>query len=302
MKKRQRNKMLTLFIAVVLLILVTSSVITQIFSKKFLTDIANAMETVLSAHANKKSNTSFTYDFSSNETLEEASSITNSTDPNWWLSSGGYFYMNNNIGETTQGALPTNDPWRIKYLRTNSVDTDNGYYPQNIFRLVSKNQWLNYQQQVYYQINKDNLSSSPRRNASNGLFLFNRYQDQDNLYYTGVRVDGTAVIKKKIHGTYYTMAYKQYFSGSPYHINTNPNLLPKNAWLGLRSIVTTNPDGTVGIKLFVDNGKTGNWILAVSATDDGKSYGGAVLYNYGHLGIRTDFMDVKFSDYEVKPL
>src|SRR5260370_8255337 len=180
MKKIQRNKMLTLLIAVVLLILVTSSVITQIFSKKFLTDIANALETVLPPHAKKKSNTALTYDFSSNETLEEASSITNSTDPNWWLSSGGYFYMNHNIGETTQGALPTNDTWRIKYLRTNPVDTGHGYYPQNIFRLVSKNQCLNYKQQVYYQINKDNIISSPKINQSNGQFLLNLYHDKDN--------------------------------------------------------------------------------------------------------------------------
>jgi len=111
-----------------------------------------------------------------------------------------------------------------------------------------------------------------------------------------------AMIKKKINGRYYTMAFKQYFSGSPYNINTNPNLLPKNTWLGLRSVVTTDPDGTVSIKLFIDNGKKGHWILAVSATDDGKSYGGAVFSKYGYLGIRTDFMDVEFSDYEVKPL
>jgi len=286
---------------VVILIIVSTLLITQILSNKFLTDIANAMVTVLFAH-NKKSNTAFTNDFFSNDTLEEASSITNSKNPNWWLSSGGYFHMTNNIGETTQGALPTNDPWRIKYLRTNPQDTDNGYYPQNIFRLVSKKKWLNYQQQVYFQINRDNLSSSKNRNASNGLFLFNRYQNQDNLYYTGVRVDGMAMIKKKINGRYYTMAFKQYFSGSPYNINTNPNLLPKNTWLGLRSVVTTDPDGTVSIKLFIDNGKKGHWILAVSATDDGKSYGGAVFSKYGYLGIRTDFMDVEFSDYEVKPL
>jgi len=295
----------------------TTSIVTNA-KKKFPTDVENDMETVLSAQDGKNKRfikvtptpitilspigTVYASNFPTNETLQEANNLTNSTDLNWWLSSGAYFYMSNDIDETNQGNLPTNDTWRIEYSQTNPVDTDNGYHPQNIFRLVNKNQWLNYQQQVYYLINKDNLSSSPRRNGSNGLLLFNRYQDQDNLYYTGIRVDGAVVIKKKMNGIYYTMAYVPFFSGSPYNSNTNPNLLPKNVWIGLKSIVITNPNGTVTIKLYVDKGKTGNWILAASAIDNGISYGGAVINSYGHGGIRTDFMDVEFSNYEVNPL
>ena len=39
------------------------------------------------------------------------------------------------------------------------------------------------------------------------MLLFNRYQDGQTLYYGGVRVDGAAVIKKKLAGVYTTLAY-----------------------------------------------------------------------------------------------
>lgn len=240
----------------------------------------------------------FHYAFSKDGKLEEVGSMSQSNSPYWWLSSGAYMYLKSGIGKTIQGDLPRFDKWRLIFSASNSGETDNGYHPQNIFRMPTRNKWQNFRQEIYFKINKDNLSASPNRNASNGLLLFNRYQDGNNLYYTGIRVDGAAVIKKKINGAYYTMAYKPFF-GTGYNRDTNFNLLPKNVWIGLRSEVKTNTDGTVNIKVYVDNGKTGDWVLAAEATDDGKSSGGAAILNEGYAGIRTDFMDVEFDDFRM---
>jgi len=248
-------------------------------------------------------NSPFHYAFSVNGTLSEAGSMDESSSSYWWLNSGGYFYLTNGIGETIQGDLPALNKWRVAYSISNPEDTDNGYHPQNIFRLVSRSKWQNFQQEAYLQIERDQLSSSPNRNASNGLLLFNRYQDSATLYYTGIRVDGYAVIKKKINGVYYTMAYNPIVTGvAPYNRDANPNLLPKNIWIGLRSQVKTNSDGTVSVKLYMDRGKTGNWTLVAQATDNGKSYGGAPILNAGFGGIRTDFMDVQMDDYQMTSL
>ena len=244
----------------------------------------------------------FHYTFSVDGTLNEGGNINETPSPYWWLNSGGQLFLKDHVGKTVQGELDKSNEWRLHYATSNPLDTDGGYHPQNIFRLVLRSQWQNFQQEVYFKIDTDNLSASPNRNASNGLLLFNRYQDGFNLYYTGIRVDGYAVIKKKIKGVYYTMSYKPFINGSAWDKNSNPDLLPKNTWIGLRSEVKTDPDGIVDIKLYVDNGKTGNWILVAEAKDDGKTYGGGAILNEGHAGIRTDFMDVEFSDYKIEKL
>lgn len=188
--------------------------------------------------------------------------------------------------------------WRLAYARSNPIDTDNGYHPQNIFRLVLRSKWQNYTQQAYFRVDRHNASASPNRAASNGLLLFNRYQDGDNLYYAGVRVDGNAVIKKKKGGTYYTLASKKILPGT-YDLTSTPTLIPKDMWIGLRSVVTNGVDGSVFLKLYTDIGKTGQWTLTAEAIDDGKSYGGAAIVSEGYGGIRTDFMDVSFNDYRM---
>lgn len=243
--------------------------------------------------------TAFQDIFSPDNNLEETGAIYESNSPNWWVNSGAWLIASLNTGKTVQGDLSVSDRWYTEYLESNPIDTDSGLHPQNIFRLVQTSKWKNLTQEAYFKINHVNLSESPNRNVSNGLFLFNRYQTGDNLYYTGLRVDGYAVIKKKINGTYYTLAYKPFIVGSAYDRDSNPTLLPKNTWLGLRSEVTTNSGNTVNIKLFVDNGRTGNWVLATEAKDDGKSFGGGAILNAGYAGIRTDFMDVEFDDYKI---
>lgn len=234
--------------------------------------------------------------------VKEAESMNKSNNMDWWVSSGGYFYSQEDVGSTIVGDLPVMDPWHSAYASSNPRDTDGGYHPQNIFRLVQLSTWKNFQQEAYFKILGDNLSASLYRNGSNGLLFFNRYHDANNLYYVGIRVDGYATIKKKINGIYYTLTYEplDVFS-SPYDRVINPNLLPKQQWIGMRSTVETNPDYSVSIKLYIDKTRAGNWVLVAEAVDDGIQYGGPV-FDEGHAGIRTDFMDVEFDDYSIRSL
>lgn len=242
----------------------------------------------------------YLYNFNLDGVLNEAGSQSDTTSPYWWVNSGAKMIMKGGRGSTVIGELPDSDYWRVLYSKNNSTDTDNGYHPQNIFRLVTTSKWQDFQQEAYFVIKKDNLSKSSNRNQSNGLLLFNRYKDGQSLYYTGVRVDGSAIIKKKLNGTYYTMAEIKNIYPGTYNRDTSPNLLPKNKWIGLRSQVKNQADGSVIIKLFVDRGWSGNWELVAETVDNGTKYGPVI--STGYAGIRTDFMDVEFENFRLKTI
>jgi hypothetical protein len=245
----------------------------------------------------------FIYSFNVPGTLQESGSMDASASPYWWLDSGGYFIVGNNTGETVQGALPAADPWRIAYAGSNPTDTDQGAHPQNIFRLVTRSTWDNVREQMGFYIAADNLSSSPNRNESNGLLLMSRYTgDGQTLYYAGIRVDGTAVIKKKYHGTYYTMAQKPVFSGAYTGTGAGANLLPHGEWIALRSDTRTNADGSVTVTLSMQL-QGGDWVELLSANDTGKNFGDTPpILGPGYMGIRTDFMDVRFEGFSLENL
>lgn len=243
----------------------------------------------------------FTYSFKVDGTLEEAGNLEQSWSPYWWLNSGAYLYIKNGVGSTVQGSLPANNKWRLLYAKNDPGETDNGYHPQNIFRLILRTSWQNVSEEMFYRINTYNLSSDAHRTGSNGLLLMNRYLDDDDLYYAGLRVDGYAVIKKKIKGTYYTMAYKQVLPGK-FDRTSNPNLIPTKTWIGVKTEVRNLDASTVSIKLYTDVGRTGTWTLAAEATDNGSTYGGQALLQQGHGGVRTDFMDADFDDYRLVSL
>ncbi len=237
----------------------------------------------------------YLFDFNADETIEESYPSSMSASREWWVNSGAYMSMSEGKGHTSTGELSAADPWRLLYSEENPQDTDNGYHPQNIFRMPTRSVWLNARQILYFIVLKNNLSASPNRNESNGLLLFNRLQDNFNLYYAGVRVDGAAVIKKKIGGTYYTLAYMPGIYPGLYDHNTNPNLLPSNRWIGLRCEVVNRGSSSVSIKLYVDKGWTGEWMLVAEAVDNG--IGGPAFTRPGYGGIRTDFMDVVFENF-----
>ncbi|MBP9750014.1 MAG: hypothetical protein KBD21_04770 [Candidatus Pacebacteria bacterium] len=243
--------------------------------------------------------TQFVEKFDTPFVLEENWPISRSGSANWWVSSGAYLISEGGIGRTIMGKLDASDPWVAKFALANARDTDQGYRPQNIFRLVLKKKYLNATQEVYARIAYYEPSESEARNASNGILLFNRYIDENTLYYAGVRVDGQAVIKKKQNGVYTTLAVKSVFEGA-YDRATRPNLIPENVWFGVRSVVSTDKQGRVKIALYTDMERTGIWTLATEAIDDG-AFAGRTISTAGYAGIRTDFMDVEFDDYRITP-
>lgn len=238
---------------------------------------------------------SFYDSFESQNTLEEASLVQLSHDPDWWLDSGARFLHESGTGKTLQGELSENDFWRITYSRTNSLDTDNGYRPQNIFRLLTKNKWKNVSEELYFRLKNYRLSRSPNRNASNGILLMVRYYDSDNLYYAGIRVDGNAVIKRKNQGVYATLAQRPIFGERKYDRISNANLIPENLWVGLKTEIQEDSSGAVRIRLFLDTKASGSWVEVLEALDDSPK----VLGQAGRAGVRSDFMSVEFDDYRI---
>ncbi len=243
----------------------------------------------------------FVFSFNTDGILHESASAKESTSPYWWLNSGGKMVIQDGAGSTVQGDLPLLDKWRLAYALYNPVDTDQGKHPQNIFRLLTKYTWSDARAQALFKINKDNWSASPNRNASNGLLLMSRYQDGDTLYYAGLRVDGNAIIKKKYKGTYYTMAEQKQFAGT-YISGERNNLLPHNAWMGLRVETDTLKNGEVAIRLYMQQ-DGGEWEKILETIDDGVRFGKTPpITNAGLVGIRTDFMDISFDAFHVAAL
>lgn len=240
----------------------------------------------------------FLYNFNSAGTLNESGNMAESSSPYWWLNSGGILNIENNTGSTNVGELPKFSKWRLLYRISNPKDTDQGYHPQNIFRLISRNTWKDFQMETYFKIIKDNLSSSTNRNVSNGLLLMSRYQNANNLYYVGIRVDGTAIIKKKWQGEYFTLAQEKIFSGI-YDRQNNPSLLPKDKWIGISTIIKNNIDGSVSIELLLDTDDSKQWKTIMRTIDYKGGSDHDPIINSGSNGIRTDFMDVQFRDFKV---
>lgn len=241
--------------------------------------------------------------FDENMITEEASDMGESKNPDWWLNSGAFFIQKNGIGMTVSGELATGSPWQEKYNAYNPESTDNGIHPQNIFRLINRERWQNAEQEVYFKIATINPSNSDFRNESNGVLLFHRYLDDNDLYYAGLRVDGAAVIKKKVKGEYFTLASAEIFTktNQPYDRQKNVNLLPTNTWIGLRSTVINNINGNITLTLMIDKGD-GNWITVLETTDTPWRFNNPPHTNSGFAGIRTDFMDVAFENYSIKEL
>ena len=244
----------------------------------------------------------FSADFSDSFTLEEAGDMEDSTNDDFWVNSGAFLISENGVGRTLFDSLKKGDKWQVKYQNARvatAKETDGGYYPQNIFRLVTKSKWKNLEQEAFYNIRKYNLSNSFYRKASNAILLFNRYQDGYNLYYVGLRVDGNIIVKKKYKKKYYTMASEKVLDGV-YNQENTPNLIPINKWIGIKSEVRTINTDQVEIKVFLkmDRNET-DWKEVVTVVDDGKLFGGDAILEEGYAGIRTDFMDVEFDDYFV---
>lgn len=202
---------------------------------------------------------------------------------------------------TMHGDAPELDYWRLAYAATNPSDTDGGAHPQNLLRLLSRSVWEDVRIEAHLRIDDDHVSASPNRNGSNGLLLMTRYRDSGTLYYAGLRVDGTAVIKKKYHDTYYTMSQKAVFHGS-YNRDAGVDLIPHAEWIGLRMEAVTDADGGVLIRLYMQRLGQPGWTEIVSATDRGQFGTTTPIRGPGFVGIRTDFMDVSIDSFKAEEM
>lgn len=227
--------------------------------------------------------------------IEETGSMDESPDPFWWLDSGAMVYWVEDHFFTIQGDLSSDSRWWREYAGSNPFDTDGGYHPQNLFRLITKKKWQNHRQETYFNVKHYWVSDTPSRNESNGVLLISRYLDDDNLYYAGLRVDGDIVIKKKRYGEYSVLAEKKILDGE-YDRSYNPSILPLNKWLGLRLETVNQENGDVLMTLYLDLSGEGDWQKMLEAVDKREN---EPLSEGAHSGVRTDFMDVEMKSYQI---
>jgi len=238
----------------------------------------------------------FSERFDTSMVVNETTESVNSVSPDWWLDSGANFNVANGVGSTIVGDAPEGY-YRMRYAQRNPVDTDGGAHPQNLFRLLTTQTWDGAtRQECYFRILDYHLSDSPQRYDPNGLLIFTRYKDADNLYYAGIRVDGHAIVKKKSAGVYYTLAERQVLPGHYDHAK-EPILLPEHRWIGLRSEAVDNRDGSVTVSLYMDERANGVWKLLAQGIDAG--VGGKPFRGPTRTGVRTDFMDVQLDNFAV---
>jgi hypothetical protein len=233
--------------------------------------------------------------------IREAHSMSESSDPNWWIGSGAYFYLDNGIASTIQGRLAEDDPFRLSYSSSKSDDTDFGFRPQNIFRIVNRNVWSgNYVEELYFRYSKYNNVTTADKNlgAQNGISLMINYQNEDNLYYVGLRADGYSGIKKKLGGEY--SENENPVEVFPGMYKQHDNLIPQDTWIGLRALVENKQNKfgkeLIYIAMYVDEKGDGSWKYVTSFLDQDKR-----IFKQGHTGIRADFMDVQFKNFQVNP-
>lgn len=238
------------------------------------------------------------FTFDTDGTLEEAGSPKESSSVYWWLNSGGTLAIENGTGRSARRGQSVADRWFRAYRTNNALDTDSGRYPQNLFRLISQSEVGDADISMAFRMLGINLTDTPNRDVWSGVFLFSRYRDSDNLYYAGIRQDGHVIIKKKIGGQYHTLAEKEYFKSlRPYERDTNPNFIPGQTWLQLR-LVTKREDDDIRLTLYLK--ENAGWEEVLSVLDDG--VGGNAFTEPGRFGIRTDYMDVEFDNYQVTPI
>lgn len=235
----------------------------------------------------------FVYTFSSDGVLNESATADQSGSPYWWVSSGGQLVVKSGTGQSLQGNIPPSNKWNLAYAKSNPIETDNGSHPQNLFSMFARTKILDSDQSTSVKINQDNLTNFANRNPWNGVFLVSRWQDNNNFYYSGIRADGHAIIKKKINGVYKTLSETTLLSGT-WDAKSNPDLIPQNTWIKIRNVTYTDSNGLTHIQLYTDLNLSGNWKLVADVTDNTTS-----IKSPGLSGIRSDFMDVEIDNYSL---
>lgn len=105
-----------------------------------------------------------------------------------------------------------------------------------------------------------------------GIHLFTRYRTENDLYVASLRSDGTVYFKKKLCGTYTTLA-----TGTLKDQAGNPKSFQTKRWYKLTLVAIGNH-----IDFYVDN------VLQLSVTDG--------TFSWGTSGLRTDYANVYLDD------
>lgn len=105
-----------------------------------------------------------------------------------------------------------------------------------------------------------------------GIHLFTRYRTENDLYAASLRSDGSVYFKKKLCGTYTTLA-----TGTLKDQAGNPKPFNTKQWYKLTLVAIGNH-----IDFYVDN------VLQLSITDG--------TFSWGTSGIRTDYANVYLDD------
>jgi hypothetical protein len=159
-----------------------------------------------------------------------------------------------------------------------------------VFRLVTKRR--DFQDvEVSFRLLNQGLGSTPKTPPVDwdGIHVFLRYQSPYHLYYVSVnRRDNRIVAKKKVPGGP--------SNGGTYH-ELGPRgryKVPYGAWQKVRVSAQNTEDGSVTLRLFIDDK------LVLEAADDG--VGGDPITQPGRVGIRGDNADLRFADFLVSAL
>lgn len=165
-----------------------------------------------------------------------------------------------------------------------------------VFELLTKRKWADADQAVHIRIMGQDLAGA-RLDEHCGVFLLARYKNKRNYYSAGLLDDGRAVIEKTRNGRSSVLATQQAFGDVlKYDPYSNPNLLPKDHWVGLGVEIRNRADGSVWITLYVDHNGTGDWEKVATAIDRGER--GAILNAAGASGIRARRIVMQFKEFK----
>lgn len=217
----------------------------------------------------------------------------------WNMTSGSLFAQGNTGWTGIPDSCSGGDP------NINSSNCTNS----DVFRLNTK-QFFSGDVKVSMRLRQNtdihSASCSTSDSCWHGTHIWLRYQSQYNLYYASInRADGNIVIKRKVpcgpdnSGTYITLA-------SVYHNWT------VGSWRQYSTSATTNADGSVTIRVYDDSsssspvatgtdvgGNNPNWSASCTTPGHGSSAAYAPITSSGAVGVRGDYANFNFDDFQV---
>lgn len=152
--------------------------------------------------------------------------------------------------------------WKVTSQKFH-IKNKRGYTDSPVFRAVTqKSDFDN------FTLSTNAMKATLGKDAWDGLQVFFRYKDYDNLYAAGIRNDNALHLKKKVAGEYFELARVEFDSNRLNH------------WYNIK-VVAQNDH----IQVFVDE------IMYIDVYDSS--------FSEGKVGARTDNITANFDDYTV---